>query len=148
LRGCRKLGKFGALAQLRDGELELAGAGVPAPGAVAVSVGGAILGALSTLGSDQLGDLGLHQLLGHPPQRLAHRVDAVAFHEPANDFLGRHPLLLGHRGALLSSNLGTSDDHGRRGGRNYLVPSGAVLHHVKGRDRFVAEAVGMACSAV
>jgi len=42
-----------ALAELRDRDLELAGARVEAPGAVAVSVGGAVLGALSVLGADQ-----------------------------------------------------------------------------------------------
>jgi hypothetical protein len=66
-------------------------------------VGGAVLGALAALCPDQLRDLGLHEPLDDPAQRLAQEVGAVVLEQVADDLLGRHPLWLGHRGALPSS---------------------------------------------
>jgi hypothetical protein len=86
-------------------------------------------------GADQLGDLSVHQPLDEPLQRLMQEVGVLIRHQIADDLLGRHPLPLGHRGALLSIVvLRKTDDLERRGGRNYLVLSAAVLHHATGRD--------------
>src|SRR5919198_3440119 len=61
--------------ELRDLQLDLAGARVPPPRPVAIAVGGAIIRpALVELGADQLRHLRLHQLLDHPTQRLADHV--------------------------------------------------------------------------
>src|SRR5690606_38955990 len=49
LAGLQEGGEVAALAQLRDLQVDLAGAGVPAPGAVAVAVGRPIRGALAPL---------------------------------------------------------------------------------------------------
>ena len=46
-------GEVAAAPELGDGELELAGAGVPAPRTVAVAVGGPVLGALPELGAHE-----------------------------------------------------------------------------------------------
>ena len=90
-----------AAAELRDRELELAGARVPAPRAVAVALRQPFLrGPLAAGGADLLGDLRLHQLLADPAQALAQEVEALLVVEQvADDLLGRHPLRLGHRGA-------------------------------------------------
>ena len=64
-------------------------------------MGGAILGALAVLGADQLGDLGVHQPLHEPPERLAQEVGVVLLEQVADDLIGRHALPLGHRGAPL-----------------------------------------------
>src|SRR3954469_17256423 len=59
--------------------------------------------ALAALGADQLGDLGLHQLLGDNAHRLADHVAVLLTQHPADDLLDRHPLGTGHRWRLLSS---------------------------------------------
>ena len=110
-----------APAQLRDLELDHPGARVPLPAAIAVALGHpALRVALAAGGADQLRDLRLHQLSGDQPHRLAQHVGVLVCHHLSDDLLDRHALALGHRGALLSSNGGMSDDHGRRGGRNLL----------------------------
>jgi hypothetical protein len=52
----------------------------------------AILGALTAPGADQLGHLGLHQLLHQPAQRLAHQIRALLRAQPLDDLTGRHAL--------------------------------------------------------
>ena len=66
----------------------------------------------------------------HQPHLSARRPLHADLREPRS----RSSRRSGPRSGSPSSNLGQSDDHGRRGGRNY-VPSGAVLHHAMGRDR-------------
>ena len=85
--------------QLRDRQLELAGARIPAAGPIAVALGQPLLGRpLAALGADQLGHLRLHQLLHDPDQRFAQVVDTLLLEQVADDLLSRHPLRLGHRG--------------------------------------------------
>jgi hypothetical protein len=57
----------------------------------------AVLGALTALGADQLGDLGLHQLLSHRPNRLADHVCMLIAQHLPDDLQDRHPVLTGHR---------------------------------------------------
>src|SRR6266511_4771676 len=129
-------GEVAAAADLRDRQLELAGARVPAPGPVAVAVRQAFLAPRAALGTDQLGDLRLHQLLHNPTQRLAQEVDALLLEQVTDDLLSRHPLRLGHRGDSSRRRLGGLDESERRGGRTiYPAPSDALLHHAMGRDR-------------
>jgi hypothetical protein len=60
----------------------------------------ALLGCpLAVGGADQIRDLGLHQLLADPGERLAQVVDPLPLEEVADDLVDRHPLDLGHRGA-------------------------------------------------
>src|SRR5215217_5264201 len=89
-------GEVAALAQLRDAQLELAGTRVPPSRAIAVAPGDAVLGSFSVRRADQVGDLGLHQLLHKPAQRVAHQVGAVrVLQQVPDDLLSRHPLHLG-----------------------------------------------------
>src|SRR6266545_543980 len=110
-------GEVAAAADLRDRELDLAGARVPAPGPVAVAMRQPLLAALPTLGTDQLRHLRLHQLLHDPKQRLAQEVDALLFEQVADDLLSRHPLRLGHRGDSSRRRRGRPDESERHGGR-------------------------------
>jgi hypothetical protein len=57
----------------------------------------AVLGALTVLGTDELRDLGLHQLLRHRPDRLADHVTVLLAQHLPDDLLDRHPVLTGHR---------------------------------------------------
>jgi hypothetical protein len=67
------------LAQLGGRQLELADAGVPGPGPVAVALGGAPLRrALAELGAGQPGDLGVHQLGDQPRDAVAQHVGVIA----------------------------------------------------------------------
>jgi hypothetical protein len=75
--------------------------------------------ALAAGGPDQLGDLGFHQLLHDPAQRLAQEIEPFAFEQVANDLLARHPLRLGHRGDSSRRRLGGLDESERRGGRTF-----------------------------
>jgi hypothetical protein len=93
--------KVAALPQLGDLQLNLPGPRVPPPRAIAVSPRRAILAALTEPGSDQLGDLALHQLLTEPHQRLADHVRVPILQDAANDLLKRHPLHTGHQWCLL-----------------------------------------------
>ena len=95
----QKAREVGAAPDLRDRQLELAGARVPAPRPVAVAVRQPVWVALAMLGADQLRHLRLHQLPHHPTQRLAQEVEPLlALEQVADDLLSRHPLRLGHRG--------------------------------------------------
>jgi hypothetical protein len=86
-----------ALADLGDLQLDLAGTRVPTPGAIAVAMRRAVLGALTALGADQLRDLGLHQLLRDRPHRLADHVSVLVAQHLSDDLPDRHPVLTGHR---------------------------------------------------
>jgi hypothetical protein len=99
----QKAREVAALADLRDLQLDLARARVPPPRPIAVAMRRAILGALTVLSADQLGHLGLHQLLCHQAHRLADHVAVLLAQHPADDLLDRHPLGTGHRWRLLSS---------------------------------------------
>jgi hypothetical protein len=57
----------------------------------------AVLGALTAGGADQLGDLGLHQLLRHQAHGLADHVTVLLAQHLADDLLDRHPVPTGHR---------------------------------------------------
>jgi hypothetical protein len=92
-----------ALTDLRDLQLDLARARVPPPRPIAVAMRGAVLGALTMAGADQLGDLDLHQLLRHQAHRLADHVAVLLTQHLPDDLLDRHPLGTGHRWRLLSS---------------------------------------------
>src|SRR4051794_26127579 len=75
--------EIAALTDLRDLQLDLARTRVPAPRPIAVAMRRAILRALTALRADQLTDLGLHQLLGDRPDRLANHVSVlIAQHLP------------------------------------------------------------------
>jgi len=57
--------------------------------------------ALAVLGTDQLGDLDLHQLLHQPPHTLAQHVGVLVDQLLPDDLLDRHPVCSGHRRCLL-----------------------------------------------
>src|SRR3954451_15423190 len=86
-----------ALADLRDLQLDLTRARVPAPRPIAVAMRRTVLGALAMGGTDQLRDLGLHDLLGDHPHRLADHVTVLLAQHLPDDLLDRHPLGTGHR---------------------------------------------------
>ena len=75
--GLEQGGEVAALAQLRDLQLDAAGARVPAPRPVAVTPGEARLAALAVAGAHLPGDLGLHHRLGQHRDRLAQEVDVT-----------------------------------------------------------------------
>jgi hypothetical protein len=62
---------------------------------------GPVLGALTALGTDQLGDLDLHQLRHQPPHALAHHVGVLVDQHLPDDLLDLHPVCSGHRRCLL-----------------------------------------------
>jgi hypothetical protein len=51
-------------------------------------------------GADLLGDLGLHQLAAQPRHRLAHDVAVLVVEQLADQLVGGHPVVLGHRGVF------------------------------------------------
>ena len=75
--GLEQGGEVAALAQLRDLQLDAAGARVPAPRPVAIAPGGAIRAALAVAGADLRGDLGLHHRLGEHRDRLTQEVEVT-----------------------------------------------------------------------
>jgi hypothetical protein len=94
--------KVAALPQLGDLQVNLAGPRVPAPRAIPVAVRRSILrAALAELGTDQLGDLGLHDLPRDRRHRLANHVRVLIAQHLPDDLLDRHPLCSGHRRCLL-----------------------------------------------
>jgi hypothetical protein len=88
--------------------------------------------------ADQLRDLGLHQLLHQPAKRIAHQVGARLV---LQQILTTSSAVILSISAIVVSPfvdlVEQTDDHGRRGGRNFLselIPSDAVPHHYPGRD--------------
>jgi hypothetical protein len=57
----------------------------------------AVLAALTMRGTDELGDLRLHQLLRHQSDRLADHVAVLLAQHLPDDLLDRHPVPTGHR---------------------------------------------------
>jgi hypothetical protein len=103
--------------QLWDGQLDRADPGIPLARAVAVALGEPVGAALAELGADLGGDLGLHQLLGHPGHALADHVGVLVGHELVGKLGSGHPWPLGHRGVSLRRSVEQTDDHEARGGR-------------------------------
>jgi hypothetical protein len=102
LPGRQKAREVRPLADLGDLQLDLAGPGVPPPRSIAVAVRRAIRRSpLTVLGTDQLGDLDLHQLPGQPPHTLAQHVGVLVDQHLPDDLLDRHPVCSGHRRCLL-----------------------------------------------
>jgi hypothetical protein len=65
-------------------------------------------------------DLELHQLRDQPAQRLHKHIGVFVFEQATNDLLDRDPVqTAATSGASYASNLEKSDEHERRGGRNY-----------------------------
>src|SRR4051812_8709594 len=85
-----------ALTDLRDLQLDLPGPRVPPPRPIAVAMRRPILGPLAVSRADQLGDLGLHQLLRHHAHRLADHVTVLLAQHLPDDLLDRHPVPTGH----------------------------------------------------
>jgi hypothetical protein len=57
----------------------------------------AVLGAFPVRRADQLGDLGLHQLLSDRPHGLPDHVAVLLAQHLPDDLLDRHPVPTGHR---------------------------------------------------
>jgi hypothetical protein len=94
--GLQKARKVGALPELRDLQIDMADAGLPASPPVAVALGDPRRRALPQPGTSALLDLQLHQPLGPEGQHLAQKVGVRAlFQKPAE---GHH--VGGHRGLL------------------------------------------------
>src|SRR5829696_864259 len=133
LPGLEDAREVAAPPDLGDLQLDLPRPGVPAPRSIAVAMRRPIIGpALAMLGSDQLGDLGLHQLCGDGLDRLADHIGVLIEQHLPDDLLDRHPLSTGHA-ALLSSNREEVRRSSAPRGRNH-VPSDLDLHHATGRD--------------
>jgi hypothetical protein len=86
-----------ALPDLRDLQLDLTRPRVPPPRAIPVAMRRAVLGALPVRGTDELADLGLHELLRDRPHRLADHVTVLLAQHLPDDLLDRHPVPTGHR---------------------------------------------------
>ena len=86
-----------AVAQLGDGQLDVAGLGRQQPHPVAVALVGAGVGALVAGGADHLGGLQVDEGLEHELHRLAHEVQVAARAEGVEKF-GQGRLVEGHRG--------------------------------------------------
>ena len=89
-----------AVAQLGDGELDIARLGGQQTIAVAVAMGGTGLGALVAGGADHLGCLQFDQRLQHQLHRPAHEVQIAARAQCVEQF-GQGRLVKGHRCDLL-----------------------------------------------
>jgi hypothetical protein len=112
--------EVGAAAQLRNRQLELARAGVPAPCPVAVAVREALLGRpLAAGGTDQLRHLYLDQLLHDPGQRLAQEVEALLLEQVADDLSAVILFVSAIAVTPLVVRLGGLDESERRGGRTF-----------------------------
>jgi hypothetical protein len=76
--GFEQRGEEGALAQLGDVQLDVAGLGREQPAAAAVAVGGAILRSLVSAGADHLAGLELDELLEDECHGIAQDIGAIA----------------------------------------------------------------------
>jgi len=63
-------------------------------------VGDALGGGLAVGGADLRRDLGLHQLAAQPRHRLAHDIAVLVVHQLADQLVGGHSVVLGHRGVF------------------------------------------------
>ena len=89
----QKAGEVGALAQLRDAQLDGTGAGLPIALTVAVALSQALLALLAIAGTGQALNFELHQALGGKADHLAQKIGVRALlHERAK---GHHRI--GHR---------------------------------------------------
>ena len=84
----------------------------------------AILGARP----DQLGHLGLHQLLRNPPDGLADHVCVLIAQHLPDDLEDRHPVLTGIAGLLSSTPWNEPTTYERRGDRTTFDPSEPLFH--------------------
>jgi hypothetical protein len=100
LRGPGEAGEVAAGPQPGDGELDLAGAGLPETLTVAVAVGRALRALLMQIGADPGRDLDLHELAHEPGEALAQNVGVFIAHELAHKLVEAQTRL-GHRGAPL-----------------------------------------------
>src|SRR4029450_6540297 len=91
--------EVGALAQPGDRQLQLAHPRIPGARPVADAVGHSLGGALAELGADLRGDLGLHQLGGHPRRAVAQHIGVLISEQLVRQLGSGHPGPLGHRGA-------------------------------------------------
>jgi hypothetical protein len=85
-----------ALTDLRDLQLDLSRPRVPPPRPIAVAMRHPILGPFTVLSTDELRDLGLHDLLRHRADRLADHVAVLLAQHLPDDLLDRHPVPTGH----------------------------------------------------
>jgi hypothetical protein len=95
----QKRRKVRALAQPGDRELQLTDPGVPDAGSVAVAMGHPLRGPFAELGADLRGDLGFHQLGGHPRRAVAQHVGVLVNQQLVGELGGGHPGPVGHRGS-------------------------------------------------
>ncbi len=103
--GLQEAREVAAAAQLGDLQLDRARPGLPLPGPVAVAMRQPVIrAALAQLGTDQLGNLALHQLAAHGLQRRPHQIPMLVHEHLLDDLLDRHPVGTGHRWRPLSSN--------------------------------------------
>ncbi len=117
------------MAQLGDLQLNFARPGVPAPRPVAVAMRRAVLGALAALGPDQLGDLGLHELLRDGANRLADHVDVLIAQHLLDDLLDRHSVRTGHLPASFRRSVRTPTSRSAAvAGTCFSGPSDPLLH--------------------
>jgi hypothetical protein len=122
-------------AELRDEQLERAGARVPPTLAVAVSLARPLGGSpYSEARADLGGDLGLHDLVAEEAHRLAYEVGVVVGEHLANELVGAQVVGVGHRDCSFSDWLW------RTNGSELAVAGPAfsrspLLHHYPGRDR-------------
>jgi hypothetical protein len=86
-----------ALADLRDLQLDLTRPRVPPPRPIPVAMRRSVLGPLTMSGPNELGHLGLHQLLRDESHRLADHVTVLLAQHLPDDLLDRHPVPTGHR---------------------------------------------------
>jgi hypothetical protein len=125
----QEAGEVGALAQPGDRQLQLAHARVPPAGPVAVAVGEALGGALAELGADLRGDLGFHQLGGHPRRAVAQHVGVLVNQQLVGELGGGHPGRVGHRGSpfvALREQIDDSQTPRWPNSQSTVQPAGAV----------------------
>jgi hypothetical protein len=95
-------GEVGALPELRDPQLDVAGLGRQQLGTGAVAFGDTILGALVALRTDHAGGFELHELLQDRADRLTDPIDAITGTKRLEQ-LGQGRLGQGHRWSSFSA---------------------------------------------
>ncbi len=110
--GLEERGEVAAVAHPRDGQLERAHPGVPAPVPVPIAAGEAPLRVALTMGqAGNFRHLGLHHRLGEHPHALAQEVDVAVGDRLAHRVEHGHPVL-GHRGCSSVSSVLTPTTRG------------------------------------